>query len=168
MPATIPIHNTERELAADIQAGSKAAFGKLYARYAPALLGFIMKIVPDKKAAEGILQQSFMVMWESRHTIGAQPLFAWALGIARKAALAAANNSGNGEIQNTPSFVSITGTINANGTTPDQKKPETAFFELVYFYGYSIEDAAGMLNMEKDSLRMMLRNAVNNLKTPAR
>ncbi len=165
MAATIPINDTDRRLAEDIQSGSKVAFNKLYTLYAPALLGFVMKIVPDQKAAEGIMQQSFLVMWNHKGSIGLTPLFAWALGITRKTALSALNNIENGEIQNAPAIVYIRDMVE-NGTTPEEKKLESALFELVYFYGYSIADASGLLNMKSDNLKLMLRKAVKNINAP--
>lgn len=168
MPATIPIHDTDRVLATDIRSGSKAAFGRLYARYAPALLGFIMKMVPDQKAAEDILQQSFLAMWDGRHSITSQPLFAWVLGITRKTTLSTVNNAAPAEIQNLSSFVNINNVINTSEEATGREQLEKAVFDLVYYNGYNLIEAAGLMNVDSDNLKLLLRNAVNNLKTPVK
>ncbi len=164
MPSTVPVNSA---LAADFVAGSRKAFGKIYIRYAPALLGFISKIVTDKKAAEDILQKSFLAMWDNRHSLGSQPLFVWMLGITRHTVRSFVDTDAEKEIQKALSYVNTYKTPGSNGVSTDNKGLQAAVFELVYFNGYSVDEVAAKLNIEKENMKILLRNAIGNLKTPS-
>lgn len=54
---------TDRELIEQIAAGSTEAFGQLYDRYAPRVLGYIVHIAGSRVDAEDVLQDVFWRIW---------------------------------------------------------------------------------------------------------
>jgi RNA polymerase sigma-70 factor (ECF subfamily) len=69
--------------------GSAAAFGTLYDRCAPLLLGIALRIVGRREVAEEVLHDSFVKIWNgagSFDPLAAQPV-AWMAAIARNCAL---------------------------------------------------------------------------------
>lgn len=74
---------------------SKSRFGAelLYDLYANVLLLAIYRLIPEKEAAETILQQTFMEVWNSleQYLQQKEQLLAWLLRIARRKAQDALN-----------------------------------------------------------------------------
>lgn len=66
-----------------------AAFASLYDRYAPMVLGVVVKIVGDRAVGEEVLQEAFWRLWTQAATFDADkgPLRAWLFSIARRQAL---------------------------------------------------------------------------------
>lgn len=76
---------TTNELVARLQAKNTEAFTTLYDDYAAVLFGIVCNIVPDKAAAEDLLQDIFVKIW--KHIGSYDPekgrLFTWLLNITR-------------------------------------------------------------------------------------
>jgi RNA polymerase sigma-70 factor (ECF subfamily) len=162
MQSTGTIRDTDRELASALMSGSRKAFEDLYARYAAVLLGFLVKIVPDRKVAEDILQASFIAIWEGRQSLGTQPLLGQLMAIARKTALTLKNSDPAN--RNPLSFVNTDNSLKTNGTPPGQEWLEKAVFELVYVNGCTINNVAASLGIEEKNIKPMLRKAMKTLK----
>ncbi len=76
------------ELMLALQRGERPALNRLFALYNPKLYGFIVRIVGDQSAAEDIVQETWMALYERRD--GYQPTFkfsTWLFTIARRKAL---------------------------------------------------------------------------------
>jgi len=165
--SVISLVDTEPELAAEMCAGNREAFGKIYTRYAPTLLGCILKLVTDKKDAETILQHSFIEIWNNRQDFNGAGLFVWMLRIAKVTALSFINERQktiNSEIQKPVPIVDI-------NDIPDKNRAysiEKAVLELLYFNNYSLKEASGILKIKEPEIKKMLRSALNNLKNLAR
>jgi DNA-directed RNA polymerase specialized sigma24 family protein len=154
----------EQVVVAGLLSGDKAAFGRLYASYAPALLGFILKITGDTAIAERILQQAFVAVWNNRESYDAshERLFTWMLRQTRQVTLqylAKKQNNGSQQIPKQPFFVNMKGNSNGNGHLHKE------VLALMYYNSYSLKDAASILNMSEDKLKSLLRSTVNRLKT---
>ena len=67
MEKVIDIHETE--LLRQLKAGSKSAFNKLYSIYSRPLISNLLKILKNDDLAEEILQETFIALWEHRHSI---------------------------------------------------------------------------------------------------
>jgi len=94
----IQSNNAEAELMDLIRQGNKQAFSDLYDRYAPALLGLILKMTADAEKAEDILQAAFIKVTDPAvsNTHSGERLFTRILKIARVLAITSAN-TGQGE-----------------------------------------------------------------------
>lgn len=80
---------SDEELMARVTARDSAAFEHLYDRYAPTVLGVIIRIVQDHAEGEEILQEAFWRVWNQAATFDPDkgPLRAWLFSIARRLAL---------------------------------------------------------------------------------
>jgi len=61
--------DTETEPLAALALGQRPAFEALYHRYKQPVYANIRKMVPDPDAAEDLLQETFIALWENRHAI---------------------------------------------------------------------------------------------------
>ncbi|MDR2285828.1 MAG: RNA polymerase sigma factor [Sphingobacterium sp.] len=62
----------EKELLRQLKAGSKAAFSELYSIYSRPLISNLLKILKNDNLAEEILQETFIALWEHRHSIDSE------------------------------------------------------------------------------------------------
>jgi RNA polymerase sigma-70 factor (ECF subfamily) len=168
MPIVVS-RDVENELRASMLSGSKIAFERLYHTYGAQLMGYILKVAPDKKAAEEILQKTFVEIWNSKHEYDAsgQSLFIWMLHIAKKTTLQFVGKGHNSEIRNTSSFVHINNALNEKEQVVNSEKLQRAIFELLHYNNCSIKELAGLLNVDEYKIKEMLHSAVKNLKNPA-
>jgi RNA polymerase sigma-70 factor (ECF subfamily) len=76
-------------LARQVAEGSEAAFASLYDRHAHAVFGLALRLSPDRAAAEEVVQETFLALWNRAElfdpTVGS--LAAWLLAIARNRAI---------------------------------------------------------------------------------
>jgi RNA polymerase sigma-70 factor (ECF subfamily) len=162
-------HDIEHKLIESIQLGNTDAFGKLYDKYAPVLHGVILKIVNDKKAAEGILQKSFMRFWMEINAFdpAKESLLIWMLTITRNVAFSTVpQKDKTGEIQSPGNSVNTPNpaiTPIKTGTVFDSVPTEQCTaIDLVYFKGYSLTRAAHELNITVPALKTRLRMEIKN------
>ncbi len=170
MPAVIAATDEEKTIIADWCTGSRQAFARLYALYAPAMLGIIIHIVPDRSAAENILHDSFVEVWNKKHEFDAAGgrLFIWMSHIARKNALAFAQNAATPQNHNDSSFVYVTDKLmqqQAINKNKDELHDEV--LRLMYFKQLTAKQVSDILDIDPAGLRQMLRQAVNRFKTRA-
>lgn len=66
------------------QAGSEAAFGELYERYAGPVFGFLVRRLGNRALADDLYQEAFLRLHRARDTYDAsRPFRAWLFGIVR-------------------------------------------------------------------------------------
>jgi RNA polymerase sigma-70 factor (ECF subfamily) len=63
----IAVPTTDTQLLRQVAAGDEAAFAELYDLYAPAIYNYLLRLVNEPAVAEEILQEVFLVMWQSAH-----------------------------------------------------------------------------------------------------
>lgn len=63
------LDSTETAQLAALSQGARAAFEALYHRYKQPVFANIRKMVPDPDAAEDLLQETFIALWENRTAI---------------------------------------------------------------------------------------------------
>ena len=153
-------------------------FSTLYDRYAPALLGVILRIISDEREAHTLLETTFRKV---RSEIGhfkpeKQPVFTWLLQIARSTALEALN-----ERRQVPEPVmQLTATGNVI-TRHKNTTPEPADFvanttdsrlslllDSVLFKNCTPEEAAVSVGLPVETVRQQLRLAMQQLRNSAK
>jgi RNA polymerase sigma-70 factor (ECF subfamily) len=79
----------DEDLMARVVGGDSAAFEALYDRYAPAVLGTLIKILQDRALAEELLQETFWRVWDKATTFADErgSFRAWMFSIARRLAI---------------------------------------------------------------------------------
>lgn len=74
---------------AQVQRGDQAALATLYDRYAPVVLGVLMRIVGDRTVAEEVLQEAFWRVWDKSGSFDVDKgsFKTWMFSIARRHAI---------------------------------------------------------------------------------
>lgn len=137
-----------------MQQGNQQAFGKLYDRYAPILMGLIIRLVDEKEAAEDVLQQVFKKIWDNKalFDFSRDRLFCKMLRITRDIAnelsdIQKTDFNGNRQIPETNETVYIYGRQNPLPEQPDNINSGIQFnmdrtwkeaFDLIYFKGITL------------------------------
>ena len=154
--------NEDQHLTSAIKKGDLQALGRLYDKYAPALMGIIRRIVYAEHRADEVLQKSFMNVWSNMSAFDAaqKSLFTWLIQIARQAAI--------DEIK--PESLEASGKVLSPVINNDNKGPghaaiENVIFELIYLKGLSCTEAAAILELPEAELKMNIRLAIKNLNT---
>lgn len=67
----------------------QAAFKALYDETSPAILGLLIRMLPNREAAEDCLQEAFLQFWNNanQYHVGKGPVFSWMITIARYRAI---------------------------------------------------------------------------------
>jgi RNA polymerase sigma-70 factor (ECF subfamily) len=88
--------NDDRALIEGMTRGDERALATLYDRYSSAVLGLVMRIVPERADAESVLLEAFAQAWRDAYTFTAArgSVLSWLFTIARSRALDAARASG--------------------------------------------------------------------------
>ncbi len=60
--------DSDAELIASVASGSEVALGELYDRYADAIYGHARRLLGDPQAAEEIVQETFLALWNRAET----------------------------------------------------------------------------------------------------
>ncbi len=84
----VVVPNPDTELLRQVAAGDEAAFAELYDLYAPPVFNYLLRLINDPAVAEEILQEVFLVMWQSAHRFRAEAkVKTWLLRIAHHQAV---------------------------------------------------------------------------------
>lgn len=160
------------------------AFHWLYDQYSPALFGVIRKIVHDEEHARDLLQDSFVKVWNNLDAYDASKgrLFTWLLNVARNTAIdslraAKASSRPNpanaihtdadnvfiidSQHQTDPANIEHIGMKEMVGQLRPERK---LLIDLVYFGGYTHEEAAEALNLPLGTVKTRIRSALQELK----
>lgn len=153
MSSSLTHHTTDTAaLAAAVARGDRNALGKLYDRFAPALMGIILRHSRDQHHAEAILQQTFLGFWQMMQGKSSTtlPPFQQLVQIARQLS-AEMKSTANREATE---FVSI-------------DDPSASVLALVLLQGFSLAEAARALGLPEEETRKKIRSEFNALrKTP--
>ena len=175
---------SEEVLVARLGQHDEQAFQWLYDQYSAALYGVVLKIVKDDEHAKDLLQDIFVKIWKNLDSYDAQKgrLFTWLLNVARNTAIdslrskrATQQSSTVGAIHPEADSVHIIdrqhNTMQPNTDNigmrdiVDQLRPERKqLIDLVYFEGYTHEEAAEALNLPIGTVKTRVRSALQELK----
>jgi RNA polymerase sigma factor (sigma-70 family) len=160
------------------------AFHWLYDQYSPALFGVIRKIVHDDEQARDLLQDSFIKIWNNLDAYDASKgrLFTWLLNVARNTAIDSLRAAKASSRPNPANAIhtdaeSVLIVDSQHQTDPanidhigvkevvDQLRPDRKMLiDLVYFGGYTHEEAADVLNLPLGTVKTRIRSALQELK----
>jgi RNA polymerase sigma-70 factor, ECF subfamily len=169
---------SEAELVNGLQARSQQAFATLYDNYSPAMLGIINTIVNNIADAENLLQDSFIKIWKNIHLYDAAKgrLFTWLIAICRNTALnflRSRENFNKVEIPDsensvyTPVLVTEPLHLNHIGVgkqVENLDEKHRVVINLIYFWGYTQQEAAEHLNLPLGTVKTRTRMALQILK----
>lgn len=167
-------------LIAKFQQKDQKAFEELYNMYGASMQGVIYNIVRDKHIAEEIMQDVFIKAWNNSASYSSDKgrFFTWILNIARNAAIdrtrskAFKNSKQN---LNAEYFVDI---LQSSENLNDQMdaigikqfvnklaKKCIEVIELLYFKGYTQQEASEALDMPIGTVKTRNRNCIKELRT---
>ncbi|WP_266366904.1 RNA polymerase sigma factor [Tellurirhabdus rosea] len=169
---------SEERLVEQLRQRNEQAFHQLYDQYSPALYGVVCRIVREEEIARDVLQDAFVKIWRNIGSYDASKgrLFTWLLNIARNTAIDSLRTSHPAEsIQNGDNVVyTIDRQVHTTQPNPDhmdvsdkvgQLKPERQeLIDLVYFKGYTHEEAADLLGLPLGTVKTRVRAALQDLK----
>ena len=91
----------DAQLVVQMQGGDERALASLYDRHAPALLGFVLRIVREHADAEAVLMATFLQAWRSAATFDDSrgSVLAWLAIMARSRALDVARSTKRRELR---------------------------------------------------------------------
>jgi RNA polymerase sigma-70 factor (ECF subfamily) len=165
----------ESELVEMLRRQDRKAFNYLYDNYSDALYGVVLKLVRTEETAQDLLQEIFVKIWKNivQYDVGKGRLFTWMLNIARNTSIDYLRVN-RPEIQDIDSAVYV---VESNQTiyneldakelreVVSQLKPEQqTLIEMVYWGGYTHEEAAQRLEMPLGTVKTRVRSALRDLR----
>jgi len=170
----------ESELVLLLKSNDKADFSILYDYFSGALYGMILQVTSgDKDLADDCLQNAFVKIWKNAASYDSSKgrLFTWMVNIARNTAIDGLRSSKSGikgKIQTLPDHVDF------KADEADEDKLETIkslekllggmknewkqVIQLVYFKGYTQEEAAQLLDLPLGTVKTRCRSAIIKLR----
>jgi RNA polymerase sigma factor (sigma-70 family) len=170
---------SEELLVESLRRRDRDAVGILYDRYSAMLFGLINRIVHSDEIAEDVLQETFVKVWRSfdSYDRAKGALATWLMSVARSVAIDKVRSRGfrnalkNQSIENVvPQVDRLQNTsIDADGIGVEgllrQLRPEQQqIIELIYYQGYTHEEAARELAMPLGTVKTRLRAAIMHLR----
>lgn len=170
---------SQEELIELIRKRDQNAFTYLYDNYSKALFGVVYAVVPNQEDAEDILQVLFVKIWKSIDTYDATKgrLYTWMLNMARNLAIDHTRGKqykAKTKIQNVSDSVNelrnkavddhSSDFLGLNTILNELKSEHKEIIDLIYFKGFTHEQASKELNMPLGTVKTKVRQAINILK----
>jgi len=163
----------EDELVAGLVRRSEAVMTALYDQYSAALYGILLRIVKDEAVAQDVLQDAFVKIWRNgaNYDSSKGTLFTWMLNVARNTGIDYLRSKQHrAEIQTDSFDVSMssadystydhTDTIGLREVVARLKPEHQTVLDLLYFKGYTHEQAAELLGLPLGTVKTRVRAAV--------
>ncbi|HRG39222.1 MAG TPA: sigma-70 family RNA polymerase sigma factor [Bacteroidia bacterium] len=170
---------TEEELVILLKSKDARAYNLLYDNYSAALFGVISKVVSAEEIAEDILQDVFVKIWKNIENYDASKgrLFTWMLNIARNASIDYSRSkqskmdgklqdleNSRYEVNKQNALQSNTDFIGVKEQVAKLKEDYRVLIDMLYFEGYTQEDAAKELNIPLGTVKTRVRAAIVKLR----
>ncbi len=162
-----------------IRQGDKKALAELYDAYSGMVYGVVLKIVGNRELVEEIVQDVFMRVWKNMGTFDPTKarISTWIINIARNRAIdelrskSFRNQSENQTLDNSVHEVDRIestnqkiDTIGIKNLTRHLRPEQQQLIELVYFGGYTHEEAAEHLGIPLGTVKTRIRNSILELR----
>ena len=156
------------------------AFTTLYSMYNKSLFGVISNLIKEQEEAEDVLQEVFVKIWKNIDSYNESKgrFYTWILNIARNSAIDKLRSKGFGNSQKNLSadnFVhliddsnKLTNRIDTIGIQEFVKKLKPKciqLIELLFFQGYTQQEASDELEIPLGTVKTQNRNCINDLRT---
>jgi RNA polymerase sigma-70 factor (ECF subfamily) len=174
----IPVVGEINNLVSDIKNLRQGAVATLYEAYSAALYRAIARTIKNESDAQDALQNTFIKIWRNLDSYNAEKgtLFTWMLSIAQHEAVDMVRSKHHKQCL-------VTGSLN-DVQIAERKNPfihldtmdlhkllsvlrpmDRAIFELIYFRGYSCEQAAAILGIPCGTIKTKLQSGYKKLRT---
>ncbi|TNE79478.1 MAG: sigma-70 family RNA polymerase sigma factor [Bacteroidetes bacterium] len=162
-----------------IRQGDKKALAELYDAYSGMVYGVVLKIVSNRELVEEIVQDVFLRVWKNMENFDPTKarISTWIINIARNRAIdelrskSFRNQSENQTLENSVNEVDRAestnqkvDTIGIKNLTRHLRPEQQQLIELVYFGGYTHEEAAEHLSIPLGTVKTRIRNSILELR----
>lgn len=153
-----------------------SALSELYDAYSGALYGVVLRIVRTPETAEQVLQDVFLKAWRNieYYDPAKGRLFTWLVNIARHAAIDAVRSAQYRQQQKTDSLETLVHHPGGQGIHADHigvrelvaqlEEKHRTLIELLYFQGYTQEEAAEAVGIPLGTVKTRVRRALRELR----
>ncbi len=170
---------TQDDLLLLIRKKDPRAFTFMYDMYAKSLFAVISNLIREREEAEDVLQETFVKIWKNIDTYNDKKgrFYTWILNIARNASIDKLKSKGhNNQKKNlsADNFVhlhddnrGLTNRIDAIGIREFVKKLKPKciqIIELLFFKGFTQQEAADALEIPIGTVKTQNRNCINDLR----
>ncbi|GAB2790756.1 ECF RNA polymerase sigma factor SigK [Rhabdobacter roseus] len=174
--AISPTKYSEEELIPLLKRSDKQAYQYLYDHYAGAIYSVLCKVLKDTTKAEDALQDAFLKIWKNMDAYDPQKgrLFTWMLNVARNSAIDMLRSESRKQWEAlspgcTYNEAMITYQPPISGLDlrryVDELRPERKILvEMVYFQGYTHEEASEILKVPLGTVKSRIRTALLELR----
>ena len=170
---------TQEELIPLLLKKDDRSFTLLYDNYSKSLYGVIFTLIKDREEAEDVLQEVFIKIWKNIDSYNDSKgrLYTWMLNIARNTSIDKLRSKGfNNNLKNlsADNFIHI---LDDNSKTINQidaigikefikkLKPKCIqIIELLFFQGYTQQEASDELEIPLGTVKTQNRNCINDLR----
>jgi RNA polymerase sigma-70 factor, ECF subfamily len=156
---------TQEEIVSQILKKDSSSFTYLYDHYSKSLFGVIFNLIKNKEEAEDVLQEVFVKVWNNIDSYNESKgrLYTWMLNIARNTTIDKLRSKNYKKSDNSKE----TSKIDAIGIKALLKrlKPKCIeLFELLFFQGYTQQEASEELEIPLGTVKTNNRNCMNDLR----
>ncbi len=171
---------TQEELIPLLLKNEERAFTIMYDMYSKSLFSVISNLLKETEDAEDVLQEVFVKIWKNIESYNDSKgrLYTWMLNIARNTAIDKLRSKGYNNSQknlSTDNFVhllddsnKLTNRIDTIGINEFVKKLKPKCIQLIqllFFQGYTQQEASDELEIPLGTVKTQNRNCINDLRT---
>ena len=171
---------TQEELIPLLLKKEERAFTIMYDMYSKSLFSVISNLLKETEDAEDVLQEVFVKIWKNIETYNDSKgrLYTWMLNIARNTAIDKLRSKGYNNSQknlSTDNFVHLLDdsnklihridTIGIQEFVKKLKPKCIQLIELLFFQGYTHQEASDELEIPLGTIKTQNRNCINDLRT---
>lgn len=179
-------NNSDKEIILKVAGNDSKALEELYDRYSPVVFTLINKIVQDKSAAEELLSDIFVIIWQKNSLFDSEAgnVYTWMINLARNKAIDFVKRNRNleemeeysDEYENEnviPHLSSSAGPMDLDKVLSMKDKINDSFnklteaqqyvLNLAYYKGYNKEEIARELNIPLPTVKIKISLALGNL-----
>ena len=177
---------SDKELLLKVAGNESKALEELYDRYSPVLFTLINKIVQEKSAAEDLLSDIFVIIWQKINLFDSETdnVYTWMINLARNKAIDYVKRKSNAEIMQEysdeyenqyiiPHLSSSAEQMDLDKILSIKDKINDSFnklteaqqyvLNLAYYKGYNKEEIARELNIPLPTVKIKISLALGNL-----
>jgi RNA polymerase sigma factor (sigma-70 family) len=172
-------HFSEEQLVQLLRNRDEAGFNELYDKYSSVLLGVIYRMINDRELAEEILQEVFVKIWKSIEFYSEDKgrLYTWMVNITKNLTI---DKTRSKSFKNTQKNQSIDNfvteiehqrvgsynpeTIGIKDLVSRLKSDHKEVLDLVYFKGYTHQEASEHLEIPLGTVKTKIRMAIKELR----
>ena len=166
----------QEQYIARLQKQDQAVIGELYDAYGGALYGVVLRIVQSPELARQVLQDTFVKVWRNGTSYDTTKgrLFTWMVNIARNTAIDATRTAHFQQRRKTGSLDPLVHNPGGHAVNPEHigvreivgrlDEKYRLLIELMYFQGYTQEEAAEETGIPIGTIKTRLRYAIGELR----